>query len=112
MTREEHLQVIGMEECDEISQRLSKALRFGLMEVQPGQSLTNLERIRYEYSHLAAVLEMIAPPSPSGGGIHPPNGRWMDEKRAKVEQFLAYSAECGTLTSSPSPSPSPKTRKT
>jgi hypothetical protein len=98
MTREEHLLTIAAEECAEVAQRLSKALRFGLDEVQPGQSLTNRERIRYEYSDLAAVLEMIDPPTPSGGRIHPPSGKAMDEKRAKVETFLAYSAQQGTLT--------------
>lgn len=100
MTRLEHLLTIGMEECNEVAQRLSKALRFGLDEVQakaahgvvtsdPDESLTNAERIRKEYSDLAAVLEMI--------GIGAPLGRWMDEKRAKVEMFLEYSRSVGTL---------------
>jgi hypothetical protein len=30
MTRKEHLLVIAMEECNEVAQRLSKALRFSL----------------------------------------------------------------------------------
>lgn len=92
---------IGMEECAEIAQRISKAARFGMEEIQasashgvtagdPDEMLTNRERIRKEYSDLAAVLEML--------GIGAPLGRWMDEKRAKVERFLEYSAECGTLT--------------
>jgi len=98
MTRQEHLLTIAIEECNELAQRLSKILRFGMDEIQPGQSLTNVERARYEYSDLAAVLEMIAPPTPSGGQIHPPLGSAMDAKRAKVEQFLQYSAECGTLS--------------
>jgi hypothetical protein len=98
MTRLEHLLTIAMEECSELAQRLSKAQRFGLEEVQPGQLLTNLERIRYEYSDLVAVLEMIAPPSAAGGKIHPPLGTAIDAKRWKVERFLAYSAECGTVS--------------
>lgn len=97
MNRLEHLLTIAAEECAELAIRLSKAKRFGLHEIQPGQSLTNLERCRYEYSDLAATLEMIAPPSAAGGQIHPPSGRMMDEKREKVEQFLRYSAECETL---------------
>jgi len=93
MTRDEHLMTIAMEECAEVAQRVSKALRFGMEEIQPGQPLTNAERIRQEYSDLAATLEML--------GIGAPLGRWMDEKRAKVTQFLEYSAQCGTLTDSP-----------
>lgn len=90
MTRDEHLMTIAAEECAEVAQRISKALRFGLTEVQPGQTMTNAERIRQEYSDLAAALEMI--------GIGAPLGKWMDDKRAKVEKYLAYSAELGTLT--------------
>lgn len=99
MTREEHLLTIAAEECAEIAQRISKALRFGMEQVQAkaghavtgeaDESLTNRERIRKEYSDLAATLEML--------GIGAPLGSWMDDKRAKVERFLAYSAECGTL---------------
>ena len=91
--------VIGMEECAEIAQRLSKALRFGMEQVQaeaghavtgdPDELLTNRERIRKEFSDLASVLEMV--------GIGAPLGKWMDEKREKVERFLTYSAEVGTL---------------
>src|SRR3990167_1162856 len=99
MDRQEHLMVIGMEECAEIAQRLSKALRFGMEQVQaeaghavtgdPDELLTNRERIRKEFSDLASVLEMV--------GIGAPRGKWMDEKREKVERFLTYSAEVGTL---------------
>lgn len=100
MTRDEHLMVIGMEECAEIQQRLSKALRFGLEQTQaeaghavtsgPEESMNNRDRIRAEFSDLATVLEML--------GIGAPLGRLMDAKRAKVEHFLRYSAEVGTLT--------------
>lgn len=81
--------VIAAEECNEVAQRLTKALRFGLEEVQLGQSLTNRERIRQEYSDLAAVLEMI--------GIGVPLGRDMDAKQQKVKTYLAYSALQGTF---------------
>jgi hypothetical protein len=97
VTRNEYLMVIAKEECNQVAQRLSEALRFGLTEIQPGHVFTNAERIRYAYSDLAALLEMIDPPTPSGGHIHPPNGAAMDAKREKVERFLAYSVGCGTL---------------
>ena len=37
MTESENLLIILMEECDELSQRVSKALRFTLDEKQIGQ---------------------------------------------------------------------------
>ncbi len=98
MTRDEHLLMIAMEECAEVAQRVSKAARFGLEQVQADtdhgtgdvdEELTNAERIAKEYSDLAAVLEMI--------GIDGPRAGWMDEKRAKVEKFLAFSKKCGKL---------------
>lgn len=89
MTRDEHLLVIVMEECAELAQRASKALRFGLSEVQPEQALTNVERIVGEYSDLAGVMEMLNIASDPALAA---------AKRAKVEKFLAYSEACGTLT--------------
>jgi hypothetical protein len=88
--------VRAMEECDETSQRISKALVFGMDETQPGATLTNRERIMAEFTDLVAVMEMI--------GLHP---RSLDEgaihaKKEKVEKYLAYSAECGTVDDAPS----------
>jgi hypothetical protein len=92
MTRDEHLMVIGMEECDELSQRLSKALRFGLNQIQPGQLDSNRGRIVAEMNDLLAALDML--------GLYQPNREQMDAKKAKVERFLAFSVECGTLSDS------------
>lgn len=94
MTRDEHLYTIGAEECAEIAQRLSKANRFGGDEVQPGQELTNRQRILQETADLLGVLEML------GFSIvpqHHPLRPWMEAKKMKVEQYMRYSAECGTL---------------
>lgn len=98
MTRTEHLLTIVMEECNEIAQRASKALRFGLDEVQPDatanpEGFTNSERITNEVADLRGVLNMLGIDDDS-----PYVHRLADAKRDKVERFLAYSAECGTLT--------------
>ncbi|WP_022729743.1 MazG nucleotide pyrophosphohydrolase domain-containing protein [Fodinicurvata sediminis] len=53
---ERELLTILAEECCEIGQRVTKALRFGVREIQPGQSLTNDERIAEEVGDLLAVL--------------------------------------------------------
>ncbi|HEY1187148.1 MAG TPA: hypothetical protein VGE74_05790 [Gemmata sp.] len=95
MTRTEHLLTILSEECAEVAQRVSKALRFGLAEVQPGQGLTNTERVEYELSDLFAVVEMlveervIADPTVSDFAKR--------LKKAKVEKFLVFSAGRGLV---------------
>jgi hypothetical protein len=94
MTRQEQLLTIAMEECAEVQQRLSKILRFGLLEVQPGQTQTNLDRLYEEFYDLRAVLGMCGfdvwtntPASQTAEGT----------KIQKVERYLRYSAACGTL---------------
>jgi hypothetical protein len=93
MTRIEHLLTILAEECAEVAQRCTKALRFGLNEVQPEQNETNAERIAGELDHIGAVTTMLRE-----GGLLPSGDPFARAaKRAKVEQYLRYSAECGTL---------------
>lgn len=99
MDRTEHLLSIVAEEAVEVAQRATKALRFGLTEVQPGQDLTNWLRLVGEFHDLIAALEMVH---------GQPLTIWrdlIDAKKAKVEKYLAYSAELGTLTGAqPTPS--------
>lgn len=92
MTRQEHLLTIAMEECAEVAQRISKAARFGLDEVQPGQAFTNRERVAQEFSDLVAVLDMLDPK------LTAVSGEEMEDKVRKVEKYLKLSAEYGLLT--------------
>lgn len=98
MTREEHLLIIGMEECNETSQRLSKALRFGLEQIQQDtddkpwenpQAYTNKERIIIEYHELIATMEML--------GIEGSDRYWIDAKKKRIEKYLLKSLELGKL---------------
>jgi NTP pyrophosphatase (non-canonical NTP hydrolase) len=92
MNREEHLLSCLAEECAEVAQRVSKALRFGLREVQPGQDLNNRERIELELGDLIAVVGFLV----REGTIEPPEADY-DGKRAKIERFMAISREQGVL---------------
>lgn len=97
MNETEHLLQILSEECAEVAVRVSKANRFGLSEVEPGQEFTNAERIMHEYIDLFATIEMCWQ-----RGIVPqlsPDERFQRKqaKRAKVGKFMAYAVECGTL---------------
>lgn len=96
MTRQELLLVRGMEECAELTQRLSKALNFGIEETQvPSVGKvygTNRARIFDEYTDLVAVMAMAGFPY---AAITPAA---ISAKFDKVEKYLRYSKECGTLT--------------
>jgi hypothetical protein len=88
MNRLQYLLVKLAEECSETAQRCAKALCFGIEEVQPGQPEDNRRRLEREFGEAVAVFEML------GFKIH-------DEdkvaKRAKVEHFMTYSRQLGTL---------------
>jgi hypothetical protein len=94
LNRTEHLLTIAAEECAEVAQRIAKALRFGLHEIQPGQTLTNAQRIMAEYHDLQAVIEML---QDDGSLPKKYSLAQIMAKMAKVEHYLKLSAECGTL---------------
>lgn len=95
MKRIEHLLTILSEECNETGQRASKALRFGIQEIQPGghQTLTNAERIRGEFAHVLGVYEMLT----TEGGLTFPTALEIEAKKIRIEKYLHRSRECGTL---------------
>jgi NTP pyrophosphatase (non-canonical NTP hydrolase) len=94
MQRTGHLLWVLAEECAEVAQRASKAARFGLTEVQPGQSHSNAERVMHEYADLVAAVEMLI----EAGALPDLDLAAMKAaKKAKVARYLAYSQTCGTL---------------
>lgn len=98
MNRTEHLLSCLAEECCEVGQRVSKALRFGLSEVQAGQPLTNADRIVEELGDLWGVALMLA-----DEGVLPPAQLWptgqqQEAKRAKIERFMSIGREQGVLS--------------
>lgn len=97
MNRAEHLLTCLAEECAEVSQRVSKALRFGLAEVEPGQAQNNASRIADELDDLFAVARILSDEDllPRGG---PDDISLVDQKRDKIERFMAISREQGVLS--------------
>lgn len=84
----EHYLTVLSEECAETAQRASKAIRFGLQEIQPGQSETNARRLEREMSEAVAILEAM------GLRIRE------EDKVSKIEKlkkFMDYSRQLGTL---------------
>lgn len=96
MTRTEHLLWILAEECAEVAHRASKAARFGIDNIEEGQDLTNGQRIWAELNDLLAAAEMIADEYKLSSYS---DERAIHRKKDKVEKFLKYSEEIGTLDS-------------
>lgn len=90
MNEQEHLLTVLTEECAEVAQRACKAARFGLTEVQPGQTEDNKRRIERELADLMATADLL------GLSIRD------EDKAAKVEKlkkYMVYAREVGTLDS-------------
>jgi hypothetical protein len=99
VNREEHLLTCLAEECAEVAQRVSKALRFGLDEVQPGQDLTNAQRISEELRDLVAVAHILGQEEILDPRLTLPGSGCVMMKRSKIERFMAISVEHGALAS-------------
>jgi len=98
MNRTEHLLSCAAEECNEIAQRVSKALRFGLDEAQVGQELSNADRIVQEFRDLQAVMELLEDCDAIKRCVWIRDVNAIEEKKAKVEKYLRYAeSTCGTL---------------
>lgn len=106
MTRDEHVWKVLEEECAEVARRVSKLLRFGRDEVEPGQPYYNAERVLHELDDLDGVREMLEaagllPTDPLGSPAR------RAAKREKVEKYLAYGVQCGTVSAGPATPPPP-----
>lgn len=88
MNRTEYLLFTLSEECDEEGQRASKAARFGMAEIQPGQTEDNKRRLERELADIIGVARML------GLTIREED---VVAKMAKVEKYMGYSREIGTL---------------
>lgn len=83
------------EECVEAAQRVSKLLRFGRDEIEPGQSLTNVERLRDELHDIHGMIMIL---KERGLIEYDPTPHTDAMKKAKVERFLAYAISIGAVT--------------
>jgi len=94
MNRLEHLLTILGEECSELHQETCKALRFGLDE-QRDLPTSNIERMQREFNDLLAMIEMVN--DAYGDNVLFTDYPLKDAKKLKVEKYLLYSKELGTL---------------
>lgn len=92
MNRTEYLLTCLAEECNEVAQRVSKILRFGLNEVQPGYTSSNLTRLNEELADLCGVVRMLYP---LGIQLQSGTTEKMIEKEKKVNKYFEYSKQIG-----------------
>lgn len=112
MNTTEYLLTKINEEALEVAHRASKALRFGLDEVQPGQVEDNAQRMVNEYIQLVATLIMLE--AHIGKTIVPKGSlraAMIDAAIAKMNHFMEYSRQLGTLVDGPQPDAYPLLRK-
>lgn len=97
MTTQEHLLTLVMEECAETAQRASKAIRFGLTEVQPGQPHDNIMRMMIEYTDLVAVFEVMMEEGMLTSALQEDLERHHEAKKVKIREQMELSRKMGTL---------------
>lgn len=90
VNREQYLLSCLAEECAEVAQRASKALRFGMKEVQPGQDKSNARRLSDEMTDLVTVYSWLVQTAN-------PNLQPSREKSMKIKKYMEYSRELGIL---------------
>lgn len=94
MNRLEHLLTILGEECSELAQETAKALRFGIHE-QRDLPTSNHDRMQKEYNDILAVIIMLNNEKADIDLYFDPVLTM--RKKEKVEKYLLYSKELGTL---------------
>lgn len=95
MNEQEHLLVCLAEECAEIQQAVSKALRFGLDDGYPGADTTNAEDIAREIIELSAVVDLckaqdVFPQAKEAHTIY-------SAKQKRIYEYMQYARETGAL---------------
>ena len=96
MNRLDHLLTILIEECAEVQKATTKILRFGLKEGHDPAAIkygNNLQKLHHEINDVFAMVEML---QAEGLDLFPDH-TLRKQKKDKVEKYLLYSKECGTL---------------
>ena len=99
MTLEQYLLTCFSEECVELAQAISKAIRFGLDDQWPGKPTTNRTDIKVEFNDILAVLELL---EENQILIAYRDQKLIDAKKLKLSKMLLHSADRGRVLAFPS----------
>lgn len=94
-----YLLVCLIEECAEVIQRACKAIRFGLTDVEPGQPLSNRERVETELVDLQAVIQLNQREDNIALFLERKYITHLTKKFIKVGRYMKYSQQKGMLDS-------------
>lgn len=96
LTRQQWLLVKLCEECQEVSQRVTKALTFGIAEVQEGQELNNSDRISEELADLILIYKMLINEGVLAEVPYDYNVK-LNKRESKVERWFRYAQQEGIV---------------
>jgi hypothetical protein len=94
MTRTEHLLTALVEESAAVTHGVTKALRFGLHEFEPGQPGNHADRLHAALQDFTAVAELLR--DAAALPRHQDRSA-INAKKAQLERSLEYAARWGTL---------------
>src|SRR5688572_27178134 len=97
MNKEQMLLLKVAEECAELGQVCSKAIRFGLNSKHPNGGLTNFERIGEEFQDLAAAFDYLLEKVGNSGNVYAYVGNQFLERRERIDKYLEVSKKLGIL---------------
>lgn len=98
MKHKENLMVVALEECAEIQQEISKALRFGVENHHPDEPfITNGERILKEFHQLRAVIDMLVVERIIPGLPEAEQHQIYRDKMDNIEKWEKYSRSIGQV---------------
>lgn len=85
------------EECTEVGQRASKAVRFGLDEIQKGQELTNRERLHQELVDIITVVQYLNYEYNFDFDFDNIDWKVVGVKKERIDKYMKYSANLGRV---------------
>ena len=98
MNKGEYLMVVAAEECAEIQENISKAIRWGVSNHHPDKpETTNGYEILKEFNQLRAVIDMLIIGRHIPGISHEEADKIYRDKVAAVEHWQTYSKDIGTV---------------
>lgn len=98
MNSREHILTCISEECSEVQKEISKALRFGIDDINPETNIANRVAIARELNDLIAVVEMAVEFFELLDADIIENRFAKETKKSKVHHYMGYARITGALT--------------